>query len=102
MKTYVMRRSGHVVRATVHQDRHEAGEVVRPLVHLAFHSPDGFGWGYHGSGPADLARSIVGDLLQTAVPDPVEYLAVKSVLVAGLPYDGGEITEKEVLEVLGR
>ena len=31
----------------------------RPLRHVAWHSPDGFEWGYAGSGPADLALSIL-------------------------------------------
>ena len=33
------------------------------LSHIERHSPDGFQWGYGGSGPADLARSILYDLL---------------------------------------
>lgn len=33
----------------------------KPLHHLVVHSPTGFEWGYHGSGPADLALSILGD-----------------------------------------
>jgi len=36
------------------------GETTR-LRHLVFHSPSGFGWGYAGSGPADLALSILAD-----------------------------------------
>ena len=34
-----------------------------PLRHVCRHSPDGFEWGYGGSGPADLARSILIDCL---------------------------------------
>jgi hypothetical protein len=29
------------------------------LPHVAYHSPTGFSWGYGGSGPADLALSIL-------------------------------------------
>ncbi len=32
---------------------------VAPLRHVNYHSPDGFEWGYVGSGPADLALSIL-------------------------------------------
>lgn len=39
------------------------GEYERPLRHRLRHSPDGFQWQYGGSGPADLARSILFDLL---------------------------------------
>ncbi len=35
----------------------------RPLRHVALHSPTGFEWGYGGSGPADLALSILADHL---------------------------------------
>lgn len=35
----------------------------RRLEHHVRHSPDGFAWGYGGSGPADLARSILIDAL---------------------------------------
>lgn len=34
-----------------------------PLRHVAKHSPTGMEWGYGGSGPADLARSILIDAL---------------------------------------
>ena len=32
-----------------------------PLKHIIRHSPDGFQWGYGGSGPSDLALSILTD-----------------------------------------
>ena len=31
------------------------------LQHIMRHSPDGFNWGYSGSGASDLARSILTD-----------------------------------------
>src|SRR5512139_3403955 len=31
----------------------------QPLPHVVHHSPTGFNWGYGGSGPADLALSIL-------------------------------------------
>ena len=34
-----------------------------PLPHFVKHSPAGFEWGYTGSGPADLARSLLIDAL---------------------------------------
>ncbi|SPX88402.1 DUF6166 domain-containing protein [Mycobacterium xenopi] len=35
------------------------GEVIGPLPHAVKHSPTGMTWGYCGSGPADLARSLL-------------------------------------------
>jgi hypothetical protein len=40
---------------------HEEGKPVRQLKHFVRHSPDGFEWGYGGSGPAELARCILLD-----------------------------------------
>lgn len=37
--------------------------TMKPLEHIVRHSPDGFEWGYGGSGPAELARCILIDLL---------------------------------------
>jgi hypothetical protein len=34
-----------------------------PLRHIVRHSPTGMTWGYGGSGPADLARSLLFDAL---------------------------------------
>lgn len=34
---------------------------VHPLQHIEWHSPDGFQWGFAGSGPADAALSILFD-----------------------------------------
>lgn len=36
-------------------------ETTRSLRHVVLHSPTGFEWGYGGSGPADLALSILCD-----------------------------------------
>ena len=39
----------------------DGSKVTHPLRHVVKHSPDGFRWGYGGSGPADLALSILCD-----------------------------------------
>lgn len=62
MKRYVGTRTpaGATV-AVIEQDgtRH-------PLPHAVKHSPTGFEWGYGGSGPSDLARSLLIDALGSA------------------------------------
>jgi hypothetical protein len=53
---------GHVVVAV-----HETENLITKTIHLPVtpslrhrnHSPDGFEWGYHGSGPAQLALAIL-------------------------------------------
>jgi len=41
----------------------EDGLVTGPLRHITKHSPDGFSWGYCGSGAAELARCLLIDAL---------------------------------------
>lgn len=48
----------------------EDGQPTRLLRHVVRHSPTGFAWGYAGSGPADLARSLLVDALGAAALCP--------------------------------
>jgi len=73
-----------------------------PLIHIPYHSPDGFEWGYGGSGPADLSLSMLADYfeeqdelldflakrqLQTSTRCWKLYPAFKSDVVASFPKD---------------
>jgi hypothetical protein len=59
------------------------------------HSPDGFNWGYGGSGPAQLALAIM--LAVTGKPDG--YQDFKWEVIATLPQDDFEIEiPEEVLK----
>lgn len=60
----------------------EPGKRVRNLKHLVQHSPTGLEWGYGGSGPADLARSILGDAIGNAGLSPALYQEFKRAFVA--------------------
>lgn len=40
--------------------------VSHELAHFVHHSPDGFNWGYQGSGPSELALAILLDHLKEA------------------------------------
>ena len=67
------------------------------------HSPDGFEWGYGGSGPAQLALVILLDLY----PDRGKHWAVrhhqhlKFKIIASLPRDGAwQVTAKEIDDAL--
>jgi hypothetical protein len=42
------------------------GGMAVALPHVGLHSPSGFEWGYVGSGPADLALSLLADHLGCA------------------------------------
>jgi hypothetical protein len=59
------------------------------------HSPDGFEWGFGGSGPAQLALALVADCWGDEYAVPRIYQRVKF-LVAKLPHDGWTLTNEEV------
>lgn len=111
-KSYVGRRTDVMVEGTL-IPRSDWEVVVRspdgtevPLTHYRRHSPAGFSWGYGGSGPADLARSILidfcgltpeqaGDRWQEHLP--VSYQMFKFDVIAKFPQeDDWELPESEV------
>lgn len=97
-KVYEIRRTPFGVTARVLN----SGADPYPLPHLERHSPTGFEYGYEGSGPADLARSLLGDALDTTEPTPAAYQAVKRKLIAGLDGNGPHrITEAAVRMAAG-
>ena len=64
------------------------------LNHIERHSPDGFNWGYGGSGPADTALSILADCLGKVQAGAL-YQLFKRDFVAGWG-DEFSINEKEI------
>ena len=62
---------------------------------VARHSPSGPEWGYAGSGPADLARSVLLALTDEATADRL-YQAFKAATIARVPYAGGVIRAADV------
>lgn len=66
----------------------------KPLKHHVYHSPTGFNFGYRGSGPADLARSILWDVIGME-PHPELYQTFKFEFVAGWG-DKWQITSEEI------
>lgn len=52
---------------------------------LVNHSPDGFNWGYSGSGPAQLALAILLVFLSDELA-LAQYQSFKEKLIAGLPH----------------
>jgi len=61
------------------------GTTVEPLRHIVRHSPTGFEWGYLGSGPADLALSILADFLHDEEAADALAHAFKERVIARLP-----------------
>ena len=59
------------------------GKLLSPELSQKYHnhSPDGFNWGYGGSGPAQLALAIMLEL----TGEPGKYQEFKYAFIAGLP-----------------
>lgn len=56
--------------------------TTEPLPHVERHSPTGFEWGYGGSGPSDLALSILAHHLEVKAVSPMLYQQFKAAFVA--------------------
>ena len=88
---------GHVGQVTVIEDDGTETPLDPQYEHVN-HSPDGFGWGYHGSGAAQLAFAILfhvtGDLGYTIG----QYQKFKADVVAKLPRAPWELTKAEIQE----
>ncbi len=64
-----------------------------PSQNLFNHSPDGFNWGFGGSGPAQLALAL---LLDSGIEQPLQlYQKFKFAIVGGLD-DTWEMTTEEI------
>lgn len=72
------------------------GPGAEPLrQQFVVHSPDGFEWGYGGSGPGDLALNLLGVL----VPPPEAWRLhheFKRLFIAPLPDSGGSLTVQDI------
>lgn len=63
---------------------------LKPRLDLANHSPDGFTWGYRGSGPSQLALAILADAFPDDEPFALEfYQFFKEAVIARLAMDKG-------------
>ena len=65
------------------------------LRHICRHSPDGFEWGYGGSGPADLALSILCDAVGKEDANKF-YMDFKWDFISKFPKESFRISEGDV------
>ncbi len=71
------------------------GHACATLEHVVRHSPTGVEWGYTGSGPADLALSVLARVAGLDAADR-HYQRFKAEVVAGLPFAGGVLRASDV------
>lgn len=78
----------------------ETGEKLGPArsLRLVNHSPDGFEWGYAGSGPAQLALAILLDFTGNEELAVARYQTFKQVCIAQAPEKGWMLSG----EILGQ
>jgi Family of unknown function (DUF6166) len=67
----------------------------KPSQAIRNHSPDGFEWGYSGSGPAQLALALLLDVVGQPLAE-LNYQRFKSQFVAGWAKDEWEIHESDI------
>ena len=98
MKTYsgVRTAGGCAVTVSGPDGSHE----LDPRFDLRNHSPDGFEWGYGGSGPAQLALALAADVLGDDEAARRVYQQLKSRVVCRLPADNWSLTEGELTETI--
>lgn len=64
--------------------------------HHEYHSPNGYEWGYGGSGPADLARSVIFAWIKNPANPTMCYQDYKWACIAKMPTEGGTVTKAAV------
>ena len=87
-KRYEGRRSARTALVTVRGefDLGTYTSALSPRFDLANHSPDGFGWGYSGSGPLQLAVAMLADACGDDVARRLK-IEFKWAVIANLPRD---------------
>lgn len=71
------------------------GEAHASVPHAARHSPTGIEWGYAGSGPADLARSVLLALVDERTANAL-YHRFKHEVIAAVPEAGGVLRAADI------
>ena len=100
-KVYTITRTPEGVTATVTPPGGEPYPLPLRL-DLRNHSPDGFNFGYGGSGPAQLALALCADVLGSDRLATQAYQGVKAALLINRPVDAFVLTETEVVAAAAR
>ena len=96
-KHYVGERDENGVASVFVEEDVDGRVSRRKLRQIKRHSPAGFEWGYGGSGPADLANSILAEQLGVAQGvSPRLYQQFKFNVVAGLEREGFRLSSETV------
>lgn len=100
MRRYIAKRVGAMPHVSV-----EENGIKRPLdprLDLCNHSPDGFEWGYGGSGPSQLALAICADALGDDRLACRVYQTFKQEVIVNQDKAGFELRADDVLRSIER
>lgn len=98
MKTYIGTRTPAGCRVTVNWLNGQPTTYLLPLyLHVRRHSPDGFEWGYSGSGPAQLALALLCNALHVQSEAERLYQDFKREIIAALAKDEWQLTHDEIV-----
>jgi hypothetical protein len=86
MKEYIGRTEDGKCTVTVSEDD-GASVALDPRNDLRNHSPDGFAWGYMGSGPSQLALAMLADYTDSDEMALRWYMRFKEKIIALLEMD---------------
>lgn len=89
-KKYEGNRKVNLVEVTVN------GRPLNPRHDLWNHSPNGFEWGYGGSGPAQLSLALLADHLGDGERAARLHQEFKRKVVTSLPHDHWILTSHEI------
>jgi len=78
------------------------GHALDPRFDLKRHSPDGYNWGFGGSGPAQLALALVADALGDDERAQRVYQDFKFRVIGRLEGDHWEMSEEDIRQAVAQ
>lgn len=78
------------------------GYPLDPRFDLRRHSPDGFSWGYAGSGPAQLSLALLADALGNDERAQDNYQEFKRRMIAPIEGDTWKMSQEDIRQTVAR
>ena len=103
MKRYIGERTPDGCQVVVvDSSKPDDSYLLDPRFDLRNHSPDGFNFGYAGSGPSQLALALLADVLGDDEHAQEHYQTFKFKVIARLEGDRFELSEDDIKQTVAR
>jgi hypothetical protein len=102
MKHYIGERTPDGCDVLVLDGGKHGGYLLDPRYDLRNHSPDGFNWGYGGSGPAQLALALLADALGDDQRAQRLYQDFKFKVIGRFQGDRIELSEEDIRQAAAK